>query len=293
MTSSPISIKRMPLVYIVVLNWNGWPDTIECLRSLEDQSYENYEVVVVDNGSTDDSVQRIRAAFPALKLLETGENLGFSAGNNVGIRYALSHDADFVWLLNNDTAVQSQTLAQMVDVATADSNVGAVGSVIMDMDDSARVQAWGGGTVRFWCGRSQNAKAPAKLDYLTAASLLVPHSVFDRVGLLDERYFLYWEDVDFSFRLRSAGYTLAVCEHAPVMHKGSTSLRDNKPLLDAYAFGSLVRFMLDHSPTPFLSIVMALGSKIAARLATFRFSSIVAICCVLRQTISQAEGRFK
>ena len=285
MTSEPISIHRLPLVYIVVLNWNGWPDTIECLKSLEDQSYDHYDIVVVDNGSTDDSVQRIRTAFPALKLLETGKNLGFSAGNNVGIRYALSHDADFVWLLNNDTAVQRQTLAQMVDVAVADRNVGAVGSIIMDVDDSARVQAWGGGNVRFWCGRSQNAKVPAKLDYLTAASLLVPHSVFERVGLLDERYFLYWEDVDFSFRIRSAGYSLAVSEKSLVMHKESSSLRKHSSLLDTYASESLIRFMLDYSPTPFFSITMALCAKLFKRLATFKLSNMLAIFCVVRHAI--------
>jgi GT2 family glycosyltransferase len=111
------------------------------------------------------------------------------------------------------------------------------------------------------------------------------------VGLLDERYFLYWEDVDFCFRIRSAGYTLAVAENSLVMHKESASLRNNSSLLDAHASRSLIRFMRDHSQTPLLSIVMALCGKLVLRFVTFRFSSIVAICSAIREAIFHQARR--
>src|SRR6266487_3599586 len=101
--SAAQSERDEPLVYIVLLNWNGWKDTVECMRSLERMAYKNWRAVVVDNGSTDDSVERLREASPELTIIETHKNLGFAAGNNVGIRLALKKAADYVFVLNNDT----------------------------------------------------------------------------------------------------------------------------------------------------------------------------------------------
>src|SRR5512141_114352 len=95
-----------PRVAIIVLNWNGWRDTIECLESLQRLTYPNYQVVVVDNGSTDNSVEHIRKAYPRVRLLETGKNLGWSGGNNIGIKYALGQETEYIHLLNNDTKAE-------------------------------------------------------------------------------------------------------------------------------------------------------------------------------------------
>ena len=127
---TPKMNSSQPLVSIILLNWHGWRDTIACLDSLVSQDYNDYRVLVVDNGSTDDSVARIRAAHPEIPIMETGRNLGFSGGCNVGVRRALEDGADYVWLLNNDTTVDPQALSAMVAVAEADPRVGAVGSVL-------------------------------------------------------------------------------------------------------------------------------------------------------------------
>ncbi|MDW8091366.1 MAG: glycosyltransferase family 2 protein, partial [Meiothermus sp.] len=116
------------LVYVIVLNWNGWKDTIECLSSLRHSDYPNYEIVVVDNNSEDDSVVRIREAHPQVPIIQAEDNLGFAGGNNLGIRYALSKGAEFVWLLNNDTKVMKNTLSSMVELAMRNPDVGVVGS---------------------------------------------------------------------------------------------------------------------------------------------------------------------
>ena len=120
---------RMPLVYCVVLNWNGWQDTLACLASLMLQDYPSLVVVVVDNCSQNDSVARIKQNYPFIQLLETGANLGFSGGNNAGIRLALENGADYVWLLNSDTFSPPDTVTKLVAKATQKPRAGEVGTV--------------------------------------------------------------------------------------------------------------------------------------------------------------------
>src|SRR5215213_2485085 len=112
-----------PKVFIIILNWNGWQDTLECLASLNGLAYSSYEIVVVDNGSTDESEIRIREARPDITLLQTGSNLGYAGGNNVGIRYALEQGAEYVWLLNNDTVVHPASLRTLTSLMQEDSRI--------------------------------------------------------------------------------------------------------------------------------------------------------------------------
>src|SRR5579871_1995174 len=172
---------RGKLTSIVVLNWQGWRDTLTCLASLQKLRYPHYEVIAVDNGSEDDSVAQIRTAYPHITVLETEYNRGFAGGNNVGIRHALSRGASYIWLLNNDTVVDPDSLEAMVAVAEADAGVGAVGVVLYDMSNPEHIQVWGGGRVNMWLGRSRYCTTPAppdRLDYVTGASLFVRREVF-------------------------------------------------------------------------------------------------------------------
>src|SRR2546425_7090973 len=143
-------------VAIIVLNWNGWRDTVQCLTSLKKLSYPNVRIVVVDNRSTDDSVSQIRQAFPDEAIIEVEKNLGFAGGCNVGIRHALEAGAEYVWLLNNDTTVDARALGAMVEMADADAKLGAVGSAIYSTAEAIRLLAWGGGYINFWLGRSRH-----------------------------------------------------------------------------------------------------------------------------------------
>jgi len=266
------------LVYILILNWNGHDDTIMCLRSLLNLSYRNYVVVVIDNGSDDDSIEKINECFPNQKIVKINDNIGFGRGNNVGITYALENHADYVWLLNNDTIVFPETLKEMIQVAESGQRVGATGSVLYDMNSTDLVQAWGGGTIQFWCGRSKITKTPGPLDYLSAASMLICRSALLQVGQFDERYFLYWEDVDLCFRIRQAGYSIVVAEKSRVLHKESASLRNNSVSLDSYSTESMTRFFRDYSSTPMLTIFVGLICKLIKRLFLLQFSNVRAVC---------------
>src|SRR5712672_2084688 len=139
------STSAQPSVSCILLNWKGWRDTVACLDALARLDYENLSVIVVDNGSADESVRRIREAAPDILVLETGSNLGFAGGNNVGIRHALAQGADYIWLLNNDTKPEPAALAQLVRRAESNSRFGEIGSVLVRADEPSRIQAWGGG----------------------------------------------------------------------------------------------------------------------------------------------------
>ncbi len=249
-------------VVVVVLNWNGWPDTVRCLQSLEETDYEPCQVVVVDNGSTDDSVVRLRSLCRAV-VLETGKNLGFAGGNNVGIRYALEQGARYVWILNNDTVVARDALSALVRAAERDPDIGAVGAVIWAMDGS-RVLAHGGGCVDLRNGRSWYV-TDGKNDvaYITGASMLIRTDALHKVGLFDERFFLYWEDTDLSFRLRAAGWRLAVAADARVWHRESGTVGEATYLKGRYYSRGLVLFLRKHTRTPVVPAVRALRREIA------------------------------
>lgn len=260
-----------PNAAVVLLNWNGRRDTIECLRSLEDLDYPGCEVVVVDQGSADDSVDRIREAHPAVTLIEAGKNLGFAGGNNLGTRYALEQGAEYVWLLNNDTVTDPRALTAMVEVAENDSKIGAVGSVLYYMEEPERVQAWGGERVSLLWGTVRPHKGPTpggSLQYLTGASLLMKSEALRDVGLLDEGFFpIYWEDAEFGFRLRKAGWGLAVAGDARIWHKESTTMNKNTVSKDVSWNASAARFFRTHARLAFVPIVIGTGGRALKRLA--------------------------
>jgi GT2 family glycosyltransferase len=265
-----------PRVAVIVLNYNGWHDTVECLRSLEKMDYPNYWTIVVDNGSADDSVARISEHFPEIPLIETGRNLGEPRGNNVGIRRALDEGAEYVWVLNNDTVADPGSLGAMVRTAEAAPAVGAVGSVLFYMSEPEQVQAWGGGRVLMWWGTARYLKGPVpeeSLHYITGGCILLRSQALWDVGLLDERFFLYWVDAELSFRLRKAGWSLAVAEGSHVWHKefaGSTwkeFAKGQSALTDRHWNTSAVLFFREYAPLPPLPIVIGVGGRIVKRLA--------------------------
>ena len=228
-------MQNAPKVFIIVLNWNGFKHTLECLAFLKALTYDHYEIVVVDNASTDDSEERIREAYPKLTLIQSGANLGFAGGNNVGIEHALLQDADFVWLLNNDTVVEPDALGQLIAKAQSDPDIGMCGSTLIYYHNRDVVQAYGGGTYNKWLGLTKRlghgapraepvsaAEVERKLDYIEASSLLVSRAFLDRVGLMEEIYFLYYEEIDWVTRARGR-FKLGYAKDSIVYHKEGSS----------------------------------------------------------------------
>lgn len=277
-------VNAAPVVSVVV-NWNGWGDTLSCLESLVQQDYPAQHIVVVDNASTDDSVQRIGGAFPNIPVLVAERNRGFAAGSNLGIRYALGRRAEFVWLLNNDTIAPADTLRKLVGAA-ADVKVGMVGTVLRDFRDPARVQAWGGGSTTRSAAFVRHFEGPFELgqnSYLTFASVLLRRQMLETVGLLDEGYFMYFEDSDLCFRARAEGWRLAVAPDTAVLHKeGASNQSSSNPngknvRLDRIVTASGLRFLDRYGQPRWIARPLFVLSRVGKRALKGNFEGVRAV----------------
>lgn len=257
------------MVGIVAVNWNGWQDTLEWLRSIHSLNYPRFGVVVVDNGSTDGSEDRLRRASPQLTVLQTACNLGYPGGANVGIRFFLDQNADFVWLVNNDTVVDENALTNLVDHAEADPQVGLWGSSVYQYGRPEKIQFRGGGRFRIVTGATRYVTRAdeGRLDYVSGASLLVRRAVFERVGLLNERLVFYWDDVDFSIRARRAGWRLGVAEGSIVYHKEGHTVGHKSPRSDFLETESLTVFLFEsYGGLGAIPLAIRLAGKVVNRM---------------------------
>ena len=224
-------------ISILILNWNGKKDTLACLDSIKKLSYPSLEVIVIDNGSSDDSVETIQNQFPECTLISTGSNLGFAEGNNVGIRLALERGADYVLLLNNDTVVAPDLLEQMMNTFSLYPQAGILGAKIFLFESQETLDHLGGmwnkkkGVFELVGLREKGIlwDTPQEIDYACGACFLIKREVIEKIGLLEPRFFLIWEESDFCFRARKAGFITLTCPTAHIWHKVSASFVGGKP----------------------------------------------------------------
>ncbi len=277
-----------PAVWIVLLNWNGWRDTDACLESLKGLAYPNFNVVVVDNASSDGSEARLRELYPKLTLLQSGANLGFAGGNNVGLRYALEHGAQYVWLLNNDTLVQPDALTELVAKMQRDPGLGLCGSTLLYESARDTVQALGGAHYNRWLGTVKHIghhehwprtvderEVEERLSYLIGASTLASRNFLEQIGLLQDDYFLYFEELDWAARARGR-FRLGYAAKSIVYHKEGSSIGGNDRAksaksytADRYALQNRVRFTRRFYPyalpTVYLGLLIALLNRVRRR----------------------------
>jgi len=319
--------SEQPKVYIIVLNWNGWKDTIECLESLQRLKYNNYSILVVDNASIDGSMGQIRdwadgstnlelrsiisetgdkrvnyieydrisaeaggidefevelQDLPANRkmiFIQTGSNLGFAGGNNVGIRYALAKgDLDYLWILNNDTVVDEYALAELVIRTGSDDQIGICGSMLRYYYRPNEIQVLGGAVYCKLLGTSRNivngtnTEVEKKLSYISGASMMISKGFIDKVGLMNEEYFLYFEELDWAARNQS--FKLAYASNSIVYHKEGASLGSNidpqirSQKAEYYLFRNKIVFTRKYLPWA-LPTVYA-GMALSALLRVFR-----------------------
>jgi GT2 family glycosyltransferase len=244
-------MEKYPEVAIVVLNWNSGGLTADCIRSLQGLTYAHFRIVVPDNGSTDGSAGMIQAAFPGIRLVENGKNLGFAGGNNPGIRLALAEGADYVLLLNNDTEVDPSFLDELVRVAESDPEIGIASPKIYFYSEPDRLW-FAGGRIDFWKGQTLHL-GDGEIDdgkydqvgdtgFVSGCAMLVKRKVFEDIGLLYEPMFLYYEDSDFCARALRAGYRIVMAPKARIWHKVSSTTGKVKDLQWFYGTRNMLIF---------------------------------------------------
>ena len=221
-----------PFVHIIVVNWNGKQITLDCLATLRRISYRNYRIVVIDNASTDDSLEAIANAFPDVDILPMKQNLRFSGGNNAGMRYALDNGAEMLLLLNNDVVVDPDFLSIMVARMRGTDHCGMVVPKILYFDMPETIW-YAGGIISMWTGTMRHVgireidigqhDTARTTDYATGCCVLTQREVVEKAGMLDESYYMYTEDADWSLRVRRAGYTIMYEPRARIWHKLSVS----------------------------------------------------------------------
>lgn len=220
-------------VHVVVLAFNNAADTLECLGSVFRSDYERFRVIVVDNGSSDGTADHVRREYPAVAVVRTEHNLGVPAGFNLGVIRALRGGCDHVLLLNNDTIVAPDLLRELVTLANADPTLGIVMPKIFYYDYPNVIWSLGARYRRFppaivFVGLGQRDTGSGKtcsLEYAPSCGLLIPRQTFERVGLFDPSYHFYYDDWDFSNRVRAAGLRIALAPRARMWHKVSLTIK--------------------------------------------------------------------
>ncbi len=270
-----------PDVFTILLNWNSSVDTLACVKSVVAGSAGvKNEIVVVDNGSKKEPASYLEVDDPEFVLIKNSENIGFAAGNNVGIRYALNEGAKYIWILNNDTEVAPGSLAAMVSRLDSDNDLGIVGSVIRFMANKDKIQCIGGGVVNYFSGKSVHVVEDLSSRsnfYLTGCSILVRREVFESVGLLNEDYFFLWEDADFSNSVRKCGWGIAVESLSVVFHKASESIKKCSPLQTYYYNRGAVCFFINNCFFWPIPVTLGCAGRLVKRFLNRDWGGVIAL----------------
>lgn len=249
--------SQSPLAAIIVLTWNQRQLTLDCLASLAQLTYpaERLLLIVVDNGSADGTAQAIREHYPDVVVLENGDNLGFAEGNNVGIRYAMEHSADYVMLLNNDTVVDPDMLSGLIAVGEATPSVGIVTPKIYYYDEPERIWC-AGASIDWHTGGSRRLQAeqidakqetePYIVDFASGCAICLKRAVIEKIGVLDVRFFIYYEETDWCVRANKAGWPTLYVPTAYLWHKVSAAMGTTSPATDYYMNRNVLLFLAKH-----------------------------------------------
>lgn len=219
---------------VIVLSYNGLDLTLGCLQSLERQTLKGFDVLVVDNVSEPGTVDALRRLRPDTRLIEAPTNLGYAGGNNIGLRMGLDQGAGLFMLLNNDTVLDPACLERLVLAQSSDPKIGAVGPMVYTWDETRRISSAGGrldwlhaDAVNVGAGEMDEGQCASRdVDFVNGCGLLVTRKAVETIGLLDERYFMYWEETDWCARMRRHGFRIRFVADASMRHKATIQSDD-------------------------------------------------------------------
>ncbi len=226
-----------PSIAVILVNWKKYNLTSKCIESLNKSNYKNFKIILVDNEYSEKSLIELKNKHKELLVFKEKNNLGFAGGNNIGIRYALENDYDYIMLLNNDTEVKENFILPLVERIEKDHFLGAVQPLILNFSNKSIIWNAGGKLNKFLgltSTRLNNNKLNSSIvfddytDWISGCGILIKSEIVKKIGLLDEKFFTYYEDVDWSLRMKSLGYDLGFVKESIIYHHGSSSSKNKK-----------------------------------------------------------------
>lgn len=242
-----------PRIAVIIVNWNNLPDTLACLDSLQQCSLADIKIIVVDNASTDGSADVIAAKRPEITIIRNRENLGFTGGNNAGMKVAFNQGADYAFLINNDAEITNGSMETLVGFMETHPEAWASAPLIYYYSQPNII--WSAGGVISWKkawtkmigtdeeNKGQFGDAPYQVDYATGCALMVRRTALEKFGLLDERFFMYYEEVEWCTRMRKNGQLIYVVPHASVLHKIMSQTRNESPFVHYFMTRNRILWM--------------------------------------------------
>lgn len=249
-----------PFVTIILVNYNTGEHTVECINSLSDIMYSNYEVIIVDNASDENDIEKLRMIQnPKVRLIESKQNLGFSGGNNLAIKEALKK-SDYVMLLNNDTTVEKDFLTEMINRANSSNEIGVVCPKIFNYYNRQEI-SYGSADINYFKGgvyiygineRNETVyNTPREITFATGCCMLIKKEVLEKAGFLPEEYFLYFEDTDYSVKILKSGFKMWYEPKAVIYHKESVSTEKCSPNYQYYFSRNRFMFIRNNFPNKY------------------------------------------
>ena len=239
-----------PLVATIILNTNRREDTLACLASLQQSLYPENKIIVLDNHSTDGSVEAISAKYPQVQIVSLDKNLGYAGNNNVGINMAIDQRVDWVFVLNEDTILDPDCISSLIKVGQGDPGIGVLGPMVYHYDEPEVIQSAGGMLGPYWDSihLAKDEKdigqyvSPHQVEWISGCAIMVRREAIEMVGPIDERFFYYWEETEWCLRIGKAGWRIFHVPAARLWHKGVQ--RDYHPKPSVTYYGTRNRLLM-------------------------------------------------
>jgi GT2 family glycosyltransferase len=252
-----------PLVACVVLNFNRRDDTVQCLTSIIQNTYQNKRIILLDNASNDGTLATVRALFPQVKILELQSNGGYAGNNNLGIQLAMQDGAEWVYVLNEDTVLSPDCISQLVSVGESEPGIGIVGPMVYHYDEPDIIQSAGGRLDKYYHGwhLAQNEpdrgqfQSPHPVEWISGCGIMVRRALIEQVGTIDERFFYYVEELEWCVRAREAGWQIVHVPGAKLWHKGVQRNYQPQPIVTYYATRNRLLLLSKHHANPMAWII--------------------------------------
>lgn len=269
MKQGETELPNSPKVMVVILSFNDWGQTLQCLDSFDQVAYPNYEIVLVDNASTNPPIDTVLAKHPDVTCIRNDRNLGYAAGNNVGLKYAIDRNASYALVLNNDTLLSQDFLAQLVEAGEAEPKAAFLGPLVYHADEPGLIQSAGGFMTSRWQSyhRGQNQpddgqyKETEAVTWVTGCCIMARCSALKEIGLIDPDFFIYSEEVDWCLRAREAGTQVLFVPKAKIWHKGVKRNYDPSPRVTYLSARNELHLLVKHH-AGLSPLTMALGRHI-------------------------------